>query len=100
MRYTIRKSVIQVIGKIWMPAILCAQEMTLSAYDVENAKDEDGKLTRDSVEHWLSLHSGDFQSIQDFYASIEDGNETIDIPWKDEESEFTFSNCMFPSEDE
>ena len=100
MRYTIRRSIVQVVGKIWMPAATCAQEIVLRPHDIENAKDEEGKLTRDSVEHWLCLHAGDFQSIQDFRASIEDGEETIEIPWKDEESEFTYSDCMFPSEDE
>jgi len=99
MRYTVRKSVVQVVGKLWMPMSTGATEYTLSGYDVENARDEDGKITRDSVDHWLALHSGDFSSIEDFRASIEDGDETTEIPWAKEESEYTFGDCMYPAED-
>lgn len=93
MKYTIRKSVICMIGTIWMPAITCAQIKTLDAYDVENCRDEAGNITRDSVEQWLMTHSGDFQSVKDFEASIEDGDKTIDIPWQDEESQYTYCDC-------
>lgn len=98
MKYTVRKSIVRIIGTIWMPATTCAQEQTLSSYDVENCRDDAGQITRESVEQWLTTHSGDFQSVQDFSASIEDGETTVDIPWGKEESEFTFSDCMFPEE--
>lgn len=95
MRYTVRKSVIQVIGTIWMPTATCAQEKVLSGYDLENIEKP---ITRDTVEHWLMLNSGDFQNVQDFNASLEVDDETIEIPWEHEESEFTYSDCMYPSE--
>jgi hypothetical protein len=99
MRYTVRKSIVEVIGKIWMPAVTCAQVYTLSAYDLGNARDDDGQLTRESVEDWLSTHAGDFQSIEDFHASLEDGAETIEMPWASEDGEMTFCDCMYPSEE-
>ena len=98
MRYTVRKSLVYVVGNLWMGG-LAATTITMSAYDVENARDDEGKITRDSVEQWLTSHSGDFQSVKDFSASIEDGDQTIDIPWSSEEAECDYSDCMFGSED-
>lgn len=98
MKYVVRKSVVCYVGTIWQ-GLTCAQDKTLSSYDVENMRDDDGKITRESVENWLGCNSGDFQSIDDFYASIEDGDETIDIEWASEESEMTYNDCMFPSDD-
>jgi hypothetical protein len=104
MRYLVRTSVIRVIGTIWMPSVTAAQTYTLSAYDVENVKgygeayDAPG-INRTSVEQWLIRHAGDFSGITDFEASIEDGDDTVDIPWADEESEFTYGDCIFQAED-
>lgn len=100
MKYTIRKSVINVIGRNWMPGCECAYTYTLREYDIENIRDRvEPGITRANVESWLGCNAGDFQSVTDFSASIEDGNDTIDIPWANEESEFSFSDCMFPAED-
>lgn len=99
MKYLVRTSVVHVIGTIWMPSVTCAQTYMLSNYDVENARDEAGTVTRESVRRWLDTHAGDFASITDFEASIEDGENTVDIPWTDEESELTFGDCMYPEED-
>jgi hypothetical protein len=82
-----------------MPAIQAAQEYVLSDYDVNNCKDSEGLITRDSVEQWLCTHSGDFQKLDDFSASIELDGQTIDIPWNNEEAEFAFGDCMYPCED-
>ena len=98
MQYLIQKSIVQIIGVIWMPAVTCAKELTLSPYDVDNARDHGGKITRESVAQWLTTHSGDFQSVADFSASIEDGEMTVEIPWSIEESEFAFNDCMYPCE--
>jgi len=76
-----------------MPAVTCSQIQTLSGYDVENCRDDEGKITRDSVEQWLTTHSGDFQSVQDFSASIEDGGNTVEIPWATEDGEMAFNDC-------
>jgi len=94
MKYMVRKSVVRVVGKIWMPAVTCAQDITMSDYDVENARNEDGKITRESVERWLGAHAGDFQSIDDFSASIEDGDDTIDITWSTEEGEIAYMDAI------
>lgn len=94
MKYTVRKSIIQVVGVIWMPAATCALPMTLCPYDVENCRDDDGKITRESVELWLCTHAGDFQSITDFSASIEDGETTVEIPFATEDGEMAWCDCM------
>lgn len=98
MRYTVKKSFIQAIGTIWLPPITAAHQTNLTDYDLRNMQDDNGKITRDSVEYWLSLHSGDFQSIDDFYADIETDSGTLIIPWANEESELTFNDCMYPEE--
>ena len=92
MRYTVYKSVIWIVGKIWMPRITCSHTIELRAYDVENIRDDDGKITRDAIAQWLCTHAGDFSSIQDFAASIEDGTETIDIPWATEDGEIAYTD--------
>lgn len=100
MRYTVRKSIVQVIGRIWMPAVTCAQTYTLDSSALENIKERgDGKVTRAAVEDWLMVNSGDFQSIEDWSASLEVGDATLEFPWaKGEESEMTFCDCMYPAE--
>jgi hypothetical protein len=102
MKYTVTKSVVQVIGTIWLPTVTAALDYTLDGFDVENLKEgsESGEVTRESVQDWLDTHAGDFCEVTDFYASIEDGDETIEIPWQDEESELTYNDCMWGSEDE
>ena len=92
--YTMRRvrvAHVQVIGKIWMPAVPCAMDYPLSDYDLENI----GEFTRENVEAWLCTHSGDFQSVEDFCAVC--GDTVLD--WKSEESGYTYSDCMYPSED-
>lgn len=94
MRYQTCKSSIQVIGKIWMPAVT-AYEYPLSSYDLENI----GELTRENCEAWLATHSGDFQSIEDFRVDISTRNGVDFVSeWANEESEFIFSDCMYPVE--
>jgi hypothetical protein len=86
---------IDVIGTIWMPAVTAATSYTLSSYDIENMRGDDGKIARREIQAWLDTHAGDFQSIEDFDATIEDAR----YGWANEESEFTFMDCMFPNED-
>lgn len=99
MKYLTRVSYIDVIGPIWMPSVDAATRYTVSSYDLENMRDGNGKITRDSVQRWLDCHAGDFQSVTDFSASLEDGDETVDLPWAHEESELTYGDCMYPQED-
>jgi hypothetical protein len=100
MKYTVRKSVIRVLGVIWMPSAEGAAEYTLSACDTDNARDDDGNITRDSVSRWLDSRSGDFAEVTDFSASIEDGDETVDIPWDSEDNEMAWGSLMYPEEEE
>ena len=93
MKYTVRKSIVMIVGKIWMPQITAGMTKELSQYDVDNCRDEDGKITRESVEDWLGTNAGDFSKVADFYASIEDGDTTVIIPWADEESESVWCDC-------
>lgn len=105
MRYMIRRSVVRLIGPIWQPGFgCCAQEKTLSNYDLDNIKGYGEVIghpgiNRESVEYWLTMNSGDFRAVTDFSASIEDGAQSIEIPWNNEESEYKFSDAMYPAED-
>jgi hypothetical protein len=94
MKYTVRQSVIDVVGRIWMPAAVCSLRITMSAHDVENARDDDGKITRESIEQWLMTHSGDFSQVMDFRASIEDGEETVEIPFASEAGEVAYMDTI------
>ena len=90
-RYMVERNFVQVIGMIWQPmAGQCAMEYTLSPHDVASM----GDFTRDTVQRWLDTHAGDFQSIDDFRASV--GNDEIE--WASEESELTYNDCTFGSE--
>ena len=89
----IRVSRIRYIGNIWQPGIgICAQTGNLTSSDEANI----GEPTRENVEQWLATHAGDFQEIIDFEADI--GDAPL-IPWANEDSECTFIDCMYPSEE-
>lgn len=87
---------IDVIGSIWQPGIgTCAYGYSLSAYDIENMRGDDGKIARREIQSWLDKNAGDFSNIEDFSATIDNAN----YGWADEESEFAFLDAMYPSED-
>ena len=95
MRYVVRKSIVDVLGEIWMPfGAECSLRKTLSNYDIENMRDGKGRITRKSVDHWLTMNAGDFSRVLDFSASIEDCNETIDIPWLSDEMELRYLDTL------
>lgn len=99
-RFIVTRNWIEMIGPIWWPAgAMCAQRKDLSDYDLDNMRDDEGQITRESVERWLCLNSGDFQHVADFaaYITADDGEHVF--PWADEESEFTYLDCMSPTED-
>lgn len=88
----VRVAYVEYIGEIWQPGVgACAQHQTLTDYDLGNL----GELTRENVEHWLTLNAGDFQAIIDFSATVGD----VVIPWSDEESEWVYLRCMYPEDD-
>jgi hypothetical protein len=94
MRYIVRKSYVIILGYIWMPHVLCSLRVDLSSYDLENMRDEDGHITRESIEQWLTAHSGDFSEVVDFSASIEDGDHTLDFPWSSEETQCQYFDTL------
>ena len=102
-RYMVDDNYVEVIGSIWQPGVgTCAMRYDLSGYDLgniigyaEHLSGGDPTITRDAIEHWLSLNSGDFSGLDDFHASIDDD----EFPWADEESEFVYHDCMYPAED-
>lgn len=88
MRYMVRKSIVDVVGKIWQPyGAVCSLRKELTDDDLANARDSAGKLTRASVDRWVRLNSGDFSEIIDWRASLEDGDQTVDLPWATEDGE-------------
>ena len=98
MRYVVRKSIVRIVGKIWqlIPAgMVCAQTLEMSDYDLGNATDDEGNITRNSLLSWLDTHAGDFASIDDFSASLEVGDDTVEIPWASEEGECAFVDCTY-----
>jgi len=102
MQYTVTKSIVQIIGGIWWPmGALCATQLELTAHDLENARDLEGNLTRESVEQWVATHSGDFSSVKDFRADLHDDktNSEVVFEWEREDSEVDFITCMFGEED-
>lgn len=92
------KSYVEVLGRIWMPAVMAAQHINLRQYDIDNMRDDDGKITRDSLEDWLGSNTGDLQSIYDFSATIKDGESVIQIDWENEENAFEFFDLVSPAE--
>lgn len=94
MRYTVSLSYVDVLGYIWMPHALCSTRITLSAYDLGNIADEGGNITREDVEQWLTMHTGDFSNVVDFNASIEWNGETLDFPWSTEENECAYFDTV------
>lgn len=105
-RYTVRVSYVDILGKLWMPMCDASLHKTLSTYDVDNIReysrhlsgDPAGPITREGFEHWLMLNSGDFSSVIDFRASIEDGDATIDYDWANEDNEIRYLDTL-PQED-
>lgn len=86
MRFTVRRSEVYVLGRIWQPNTgLCAYTYTIPAGA--------GIITREHVQAWLDSNAGDFQSITDFSASIEHGNRTIEIPFALPDSEAIYQEC-------
>lgn len=97
MRYTVRKSFVEVVGTIWMPAVTCSLRIDLGQWEIDQIADRldhpdsiDPAAWREALDDWLTTHSGDFQSVDDFAASIEYGDATIDIPWGSEAGEMAY----------
>ena len=98
MQYTVTINRLEVIGRIWMPSIICAMTYDLDSRDVETIRDYgDGTITRDAVQQWVDTHCGDFAEVIDFACDF--GNRVFECSWADEANEITFMECMYPDED-
>ena len=89
MRYMTVCSFINILGKIWLPPVISSQTITLSPSDVDSIR-VNGKITREGIEQWLTTHTGDFQSIEDFYADIANGERDLIFDWANDDSESMF----------
>lgn len=95
MRYMVRTSYVIVLGYIWMPNCLCSMRYTVRPDDL---RDDDGAITRESIADYLTSHTGDFRTVEDFSASIEDGDKTLDFPWSSEDNECAYFDTLGDSE--
>ena len=102
-RYMVERNYVDVVGTIWMPATTASLRIPLRKYDLENiiANRITGdvpvtdinlaeRFTRESVERWLGCNSGDFQSVEDFYATA----GGVEIPWASEDGEMAYYNTL------
>jgi len=87
----VRRAYVDVLGIIWMPAVMAAKRTQLSDRDLKNI----GEFTRENVYNWLAVHEGDFRSIEDFYAVV--GEEEID--WVKDTSEAHWLDCTSPHDE-
>jgi hypothetical protein len=94
MRRTAVTSFIQILGIGWYGQI-CAMDKDLSLYDIGNIEERgDGEITREAVEDWLTVNSGDFQSVTDFRADISYEDEDYLFEWSDEDSGWQYNDCF------
>ena len=99
----IDKSVhICMLGKMWLP-------MCNAISDFNIVLDDIGEFTRDAIEDWLGTHAGDFSSITDFYAELEETRygydeetqeqitrtRTTSLDWEDEENAGLYDEIAF-----
>jgi hypothetical protein len=104
MKYTVRTSYLDVLGKMWMPHVTASLHIPLNGYDIDNiigysneANDSaKNGITREGVELWLNTHTGDFSEITDFTGSIEHPatGETIDFEWSTEDNEMAYYDTL------
>jgi hypothetical protein len=87
MRYTVSLSIVQVVGRIWMPYGMKAfMEYQLTEEDVPI-------IMGGQIEQWLAAHTGDFSSIIGWRASLEDRGKTVNYPWSSEEAAEWFNSA-------
>jgi len=82
MKTLLCQSICIVLGTIWWPPqATCVVRIPMTTGDIDAAREPDGSISRESLGRWLRRRTGDFSTIIDFSASIEDGGETRDIAW-------------------
>lgn len=104
MRYMVKTSFVDVLGRLWMGGV-ASLRIRLSDYDIRNIQDHStdegdkhGQINRAGLEQWLTSHSGDFQQVIDFSASIEavaNGKDrTFDFDWASEENAMQYLDTI------
>ena len=93
--YTVKENYVNVVGKGWYSQPI-ALSIKLRQYDIDNMRGRvsDNAITREDIESWLDCNAGDFQSIKDFYALVD--NEGVEIPWNSEDNEIEFFDMTDP----
>lgn len=105
MRYTVIKSFVRIKGTSWY-GNTCFMDKELSGYDIGNLEDcglSEGlskEKTREVIEGWLAINSGDFREILDLEADIELGNGVnVLVEWSKEDSEYEYVDAMYGYDD-
>ena len=78
--YTVRTRDVWVIGHLWMGGLASMHYCLPTGV----------AATREAIQEWLDTHSGDFQRLIDFSASIEE----TEIPWAQESSLDTYLDTI------
>jgi len=95
----VHKNYVNIIGRIWMPPVIGALDKHLSPSDIKSMVNEDGTITKEDVKDWVNKNSGDFQTVLDFEALIDDAPQgPLEIDWAKDESGAIWDNCMFGDE--
>lgn len=85
MRYMMEENFVVVFGRGWYNQQMFYR-YNLKLLDIFGI----GELNRENVGRWLNSNAGDFQSIEDFYATI--GDQELD--WEDEENREKYNEIL------
>ena len=95
-QYVVTTYEVDVVGRLWMGGIgSTTYKMPMDTALQVLALDSDG-LRRSAVKDWLDTHSGDFQAVDDFRASL----AAWDSPFETEEGEIAYYDTLNPPEED
>lgn len=100
MKITKAISYVKVIGRTWEGYTAAMQYPINPATELKypNGKAVDNNIHSGDLENilrkWINGHTGDFETITDFSASLEVGENTVDIPWENDNSEEQYEFAM------
>ena len=87
MKYTVKRSFVEVVGTIWMPSTQAVYTYDLRQYDIDNMRDDDGKITREEGIALVKKFDGEFpqRHFAEFleYCAMDEGKfHSIINKWK------------------
>ena len=93
--YIVHENYVQVIGKTWA-GYEGLYQYPITAQDIETMAGATQSIKRADVAKWLKTHAGDFQSITDFHAMIDNapGGSSVEFPWWNKENEELYENMQ------